>query len=589
MGRGFFIMDTNMHIQSEFSVRYGQATDAGVKAQNDDCLGIRIPEGTTLGMKGVAMVLADGVSSAEAGREAAEICVQGFLNDYYSTPDTWQVKTAGQRVLVAINRWLYGKGQAYVEARKGFVCAMSAMVLKSHSMHYFHVGDVRIYLLRQGSLEQLTHDHRTWVSEETSYLARAMGLGVNLDVDYRRVRIEPGDVLFSCTDGVHEYVSDREIVGHLEASGSDLDATCDAILAHALKAGSTDNVSCQLLAVESLGGVSASEVYDELGRLPFPPPLEPGMFLDGYEVEQLLDESPRSQLYLVKDPSSGERVVMKTPAERYSDDAAYIERFLIEEWVGRRISSPNLVRVLEKCETPKFLYYLMEHVEGQTLSDWMRANPRPEMGVVVGIVEQIVAGVRALHRKETLHQDLKPDNIIIDKEGVVKIIDFGSVSVAGINESEVPFDRQVELGTRRYSAPEYSLQRRPTTRSDLFSIGVIAYQLFGGGAGHPYGEGLERSQTVRDFSLLKYRSATVDNPLIPAWIDGALERAVHLHAENRYPVLSEFIADLKQPNSDFLGGEGLPMMARNPVGFWKSVSALLAVLVVILLCLLFLR
>jgi serine/threonine protein phosphatase PrpC len=574
-----------MQIIPELSVRYGQATSAGVKAQNDDCLGVRIPDDSSLGTKGVAMVLADGVSSAEAGREAAEICVQGFLNDYYSTPDTWQVKTAGHRVIVAINSWLYGKGQAFVEARKGFVCAMSSLVLKSHSLHYFHVGDARIYLWRAGHLEQLTQDHRAWVSQKTSYLARAIGLGMNLDVDYRRVQIEVGDVILTCTDGVHECVSDRELAEFIDSGRGELDATCEAIIAQALAAGSTDNVSCQLLVIAGLQDMTASEVYEELGRLPFPPPLAPGMSLDGYVVERILDESPRSQLYLVKDPSSGQSVVMKTPSDLYNDNPDYIERFLIEEWVGRRITSPNLVKVIEKCEAPKFLYYLMEYVEGQTLVDWMRANPQPEMGQVVRIVEQIIAGVRALHRKETLHQDLKPDNIIIDTEGVVKIIDYGSVAVAGLKESDVPFSRQMELGTKRYSAPEYALGRRPSTRSDLFSIGVIAYQLFGGGAGHPYGDKLEAAQTVRDFSLLNYRSVILDNPLVPTWIDGALVKAVHLHPESRYPALSELLTDLQYPNPDFLGREGLPFMERNPLVFWKALSCGLSILVLILLVL----
>ncbi len=588
-GARFPIMDSDMHIQSEFSVRYGQASEAGVKRQNEDCLGIRIPEGNALAAKGVALVLADGVSSAEAGREAAEICVQSFLYDYYSTPDTWQVKTAGHRVLVAINRWLYGKGQAFSEARKGFVCAMSAVVLKSHSVHFFHVGDVRIYLLRQGVLEQLTQDHRTWVSEETSYLARAMGLGMNLDIDYRRVHVESGDVLCLCTDGVHEHISDRSLIEYISDGIGDLDAACARIVAHALDAGSRDNVSCQLLSIEGLPDVLASEVYEELGRLPFPPPLSPGMRLDGYVVESVLDESARSQLYLVWDEETGERAVMKTPAERHSDDAAYIERFLVEEWGGRRISNPNLVRVLEKRQNPKFLFYLMEHVEGRTLVEWMRDNPRPEMGRVVEIIEQIVSGVRALHRKETLHQDLKPSNIIIDAQGVVKIVDYGSVSVAGINESDVPFHRQVELGTRSHSAPEYVLQRRPSARSDLFSIGVIAYQLFGGSHSGPYGEKLERAQTVRDFSMLEYVPVSVHNPLVPNWIDGALEKAVSIHPDNRYEALSEFVADLKHPNPRFLGAEGLPLIERNPLLFWRSLSLVLAVAVVVLAVLLGLK
>lgn len=566
----------------ELSVRYGQATSAGVKSQNDDCLGVRIPADASLGAKGVAMVLADGVSSAEAGREAAEICVQGFLSDYYSTPDTWQVKTAGHRVMVAINSWLYGKGQAFAEARKGFVCAMSGLVLKSHSLHYFHVGDVRIYLWRAGHLEQLTQDHRAWVSPQTSYLARAMGLGMNLDVDYRRVQIERGDVIFSCTDGVHEFLEDRELQSIIDAGREDLDASCEAIVSRALESGSTDNVSCQLLEITNLQDVAASEVYEELGRLPFPPPLAPGMVLDGYKVLRILNESPRSQLYLVRAPKTDALRVMKTPSDLYNDDPDYIERFLVEEWVGRRITSPNLVKVVEKTEPPKFLYYLMEQVEGQTLSEWMQAHPQPEMGQVIRIVEQIMAGVRALHRKETLHQDLKPDNILIDADGVVKIIDYGSVAVAGLQESDAPFKRQVELGTKRYSAPEYALGRWPSTRSDLFSVGVIAYQLFGGGAGHPYGDKLEAARSVRDFSLLKYRSVTLDNPLVPIWIDGALAKAVHLHPENRYAALSEFLADLQQPNSDFMGQAGLPLLERNPLLFWQALSAGLALVLLLL-------
>ena len=579
-------MTSNMHLPQDFSVRYGQASDAGVKSQNEDCLGIRIPEGEMLATKGAAVVLADGVSAAEMGGDAAEICVQGFLNDYYSTPETWQVETAAHRVLIAINRWLFSRGHHFQEAHKGYVCAMTAAVLKSRTVHLFHVGDARVYLLRDGELQQLTQDHRTWVSSETSYLARAMGLGTNLDIDYRRVHLEAGDMLCLCTDGVHEHISHKELTRRMVAAGPDLDAACAGILKHALEDGSRDNVSCQLIAIDALPDAGPRDVYEKLGRLPFPPPLRPGMVLDGYEVQSVLDESARSQLYLVKDVESGEQAVMKTPAARFSDDAAYIERFLMEEWVGRRVTSPHLVRVLEKRQKPKFLFYLMERVEGQTLDDWMRENPKPEMGVVVDFIGQIVSGVRAMHRKETLHQDLKPDNIIIDAKGCLKIIDYGSAYVAGINESEVPFERQVDLGTRCYSAPEYVLGRRPTTRSDLFSIGVIAYQLLTGGKGHPYGGKLQKAQSVRDFSMMQYVPATTHNPLVPKWIDGAVAKAVSVHPDSRYEVLSAFLSDLKTPNQDFMGAEGLPLIQRSPVAFWKAVSGALGIVVIVLLFLL---
>ena len=184
----------------------GQKSVAGVKPQNEDSIGIHVPEGSALSTKGVAMVIADGVSAAEAGKEASETCVRGFLSDYYSTPDSWSVKQSAHKVLVALNRWLYGLGQRYIDAEKGYVTTFSALIIKSHSAHVFHAGDSRIYRLRGGELEQLTQDHVVKVSKETTYLARAMGIGLSLEIDYKKIEVEEGDLFISTTDGIHDWI-----------------------------------------------------------------------------------------------------------------------------------------------------------------------------------------------------------------------------------------------------------------------------------------------------------------------------------------------------------------------------------------------
>ena len=175
-------MRDSVHIDGELRISAGQATDAGAKPANEDCMGLCIPEGHGLTTKGVAAVIADGVSSAEAGREASESCVQGFLADYYSTPESWSVKQSGHAVLTALNRWLYSRGREYQDRHRGYVTTFSAVVFKSHSAHLFHVGDSRIYRLRQGELELLTRDHATRISSEQSYLSRAMGLDVGIGI-----------------------------------------------------------------------------------------------------------------------------------------------------------------------------------------------------------------------------------------------------------------------------------------------------------------------------------------------------------------------------------------------------------------------
>jgi eukaryotic-like serine/threonine-protein kinase len=561
-------MNAPVHLEGNLKVGYGQFTSAGAKPENEDCLGIRIPEEESLATKGIAVVIADGVSAADAGKEAGEICVQGFLNDYYSTPDTWQVKTAVHRVISAINRWLYSEGQKFNDERKGFISAMCALVVKSHTAHVFHVGDARVYRFRDGELEQLTQDHSAWGSATKSYLTRAMGLDIHLEVDYWHENAQEDDLYLLTTDGVHDYVARKDLAKVLREDAEDLDGVCQQLAEMAEQNDSPDNLSVQLLRIESLPSARRKEFCDELGRLPFPPDLQPGQKLDGYEVLEPLDTNPRSQLYRVKDVHSGDELVMKTPSANFEDDPAYIERFVTEEWIGKRIRDQHLVKVIAKNQSPNFLFYVMESVPGQDVESWIGANPKPDVNKVVDVVKQTVKGLRAMHRRETLHQDLKPDNIMIEPDGNVKIIDLGSTFIAGINEIRIPIERGQNLGTMRYSAPEYKLGGRPSTRSDQFSLALIAYAMLTGGK-HAYGEKYEAAWTTSDFSKLKYTPAAKHNPLVTSWIDGALKKALNLNSPGRYEALSEFVTDLQRPNPEFIDPADMPLLERNPVLFWQ--------------------
>ena len=105
------------HLPDKMRLSVGQSSVAGVKAENEDAIGIRIPDGNLLATKGAVAVIADGVSAAEAGREASHTCVYNFLSDYFSTPESWSVKQSAQQVLTALNRWLYGRGQGMADKR----------------------------------------------------------------------------------------------------------------------------------------------------------------------------------------------------------------------------------------------------------------------------------------------------------------------------------------------------------------------------------------------------------------------------------------------------------------------------------------
>ena len=577
-------MTVSVHLEGNLKVSYGQHTSAGTKPDNEDCLGIRIPAGETLATKGIAVVIADGVSAAEAGKEASELCVQGFLSDYYSTPDTWQVKTAAHRVIAALNRWLYSEGQKFTDERKGFISAMGAMIIKSHTVHVFHVGDARIYRLRGGDLEQLTNDHTARGSAKKAYLTRAMGLDIHLDVDYWHGDAHEDDLYLLTTDGIHDYLKRQEIKDLLTEDTDDLDRVSEHLAELAAHHESPDNLSAQIIRIESLPPHTRKEFCDELSRLPFPPNLQPGQKLDGYEILSLLETSPRSQLYRCREIETGAELVMKTPSPNHADDPVYIERFVTEEWIGKHINDSHLVKVVDKRQTPNFLFYLMQKVEGQTIEEWTAANPNPDITKVVNVIDQTTHGLRAMHRRETLHQDLKPANIMIEPDGNAKIIDYGSAFIAGINEIQIPIERGHKLGTMRFSAPEYKLGHRPSIKSDLFSLAVIAYSMLTGDE-HPYGENYEDCWTLKDFSNLEYTPAAKHNPLVTSWIDGALKKATTINPAHRHETLSSFISDLRRPNPEYIAPSDMPLLERNPVLFWQLLAG--ALFIIWLLTLLF--
>lgn len=564
-----------MHLSSRLNTTLGQATDKGPKEQNEDCLGIMMPEDPALTVKGMVAVIADGVSSAEAGKEASETCVKNFISDYYSTPDSWTVKTSSQKVLTALNRWLYGQGQRFIDAHRGYISTLSILVVKSRTAHIFHIGDSRIYRLRGGDFEQLTQDHSAYVSKDKTYLTRAMGMDIRLDVDYLTTSVEEGDVFFLSTDGVHDFITDKMIKSALQSVASDFEVTCLKLIDVAKERGSDDNLSCQVIRIDKLPDASSNDVYTKLNDLPFPPFLEKGMTIDGYRVVREIHASNRSQLYVVEDTETGQKWAMKTPSINFEDDPAYIERFIMEEWIGRRIDCNQVVKVPTEGRKRQFLYYLCEYVEGDTLEDWIEQGGKRDIEQVLNIVEQVTQGVRALHRKETLHQDLKPDNIVLTKDGNVKLIDFGSCLVAGVDEISVPFEREAILGTDTYAAPEYKTQQSGSVNSDLFSIAMITYELL---TGHlPFGDSFESCYTAQDFSRLKYKPAHHYNPMVPVWMDGALKKALSFSPELRHSTLSEFVYDLRHPNKYFMKPSSQPLLERNPLLFWQALSSVLVV------------
>jgi serine/threonine protein phosphatase PrpC/ribosomal protein L39E len=572
----------------ELKISIGQHSDKGRKEINQDFHGVLIPKEPLLSLKGIAIVLADGISSSQVSQVASESAVKGFLTDYYCTSEAWSLKTSAQRVIAATNSWLHAQTRrsryAYDKDR-GYVCTLSAMVVKAKAAHIFHVGDSRIYRVTGHALEQLTDDHRVVLSSEQSYLGRALGINPQIEIDYRMLEIEKGDLFVLATDGVYAHVGPRFVVNSIASSGGDLDAAARIIVEEAFRHGSADNLTVQIVRIDELPDGQAGELFGQASELPLPPLFEARMVIDGYKIIREVHGSSRSHIYLAVDSADDTLVIIKIPSIELRGDPAYLRRFMMEEWVARRIDSAHVLKPRLQSRRRSYLYVVMEFIDGQTLTQWMIDHRKPDLETIRGIVEQIAKGLQAFHRLEMLHQDIRPENIMIDKTGTVKIIDFGSTKVRGVVEASPSIDHDDILGTAQYTAPEYFLGESGSSRSDIFSLGVITYQMLTGRL--PYGAQIAKARTRSEQRKLRYASALDDNREIPAWIDAVLKKAVHPDPHQRYDELSEFVFDLRHPNKTLLGSASAPLIERNPLLFWKALSLILMLVVLLLLFLQF--
>ncbi|KQO88833.1 protein kinase [Methylobacterium sp. Leaf92] len=565
---------------NDLRLTLGQHSAAGRKPHNQDFHGALIPGQPALGLKGAAIAIADGIGSSAVSHVASETAVKSFLTDYYDTPDTWSVKSAAQRVIAAANSWLHAETRrSRHEPDRGYVTTFSALILKGRTAHLFHVGDGRICRVAGRSLEQLTEDHRLVLSAEESYLGRALGAGGRVEIDHASVRTEPGDVFVLTTDGVHEHVDPETIAGLIARHAADLDTAAHEIIRNAYEAGSTDNLTAQIVRIEAAPEDGPADLAGRVTDLAPAPMLDPPTDFDGYRVLRTLHASHRSHVYLALDSETGATVALKVPSTEARDDPAQLRRLVMEEWIARRIDSPHVLKAQPQARRRSHLYTAMEYVEGRTLAQWMQDNPAPDLETVRSLVEQIARGLLAFHRREMVHQDLRPQNVLIDAAGTVRIIDFGATRVAGVAELA---PEEPVLGTQQYSAPEYLAGHPGTSAADVFSLGIIAYQMLTGQL--PYGAAAARALTEARARRLRYVPLSAVRPGLPIWVDGALRKAVHPNPALRYEALSAFTYDLRHPNPSLAGMRRAALLERNPVLFWKLVSlglglALLALLV----------
>src|SRR3954469_25745988 len=267
--------------------------------------------------------------------------------------------------------------------------------------------------------------------------------------------------------------------------------------------------------------------------------LAPDTMVDNrYRALKRLGAGGMAEVWCVEDEVLGRRVALKLLGGRYVEDAEFRERFRREAQAAAGLAHPNIVGIFDRSEWEGTPYIAMELVDGRTLKELVTERGPLPPAVAVNFVEQILRALGYAHRRGIVHRDVKPQNVIVDAEGVAKVADFGIARAANSEMTQAG----TMVGTVQYLSPEQAQGLPVDRRSDLYSVGVVLYELL---TGHVPFEG-EAPVSIA-LKHVNERPAPVGQlrPGIPPALDAVVLRALEKDPALRFQSAEEFIAALE--------------------------------------------
>jgi serine/threonine protein kinase len=394
-------------------------------------------------------------------------------------------------------------------------------------------------------------------------------------LDYASHPLALHDRFLLCSDGVHAFLpqaSIAEILCERSAPGD----TAHALVAAAMQSGSTDNHTALVLDVVGLATAESSAIGSSIMQLPLIPVPAGGETIDGFVLKAPLSDGSHSRLFAAVDEVEGGEVALKFPKPGTATPAVHRAAFVREAWVGTHVNCPWLGRTIElPAGRQTCLYTVMPLYQGERLD--VRVARRPLIGLEEGrnIAIKLARAAAALHRLGIIHRDIKPDNVILEAGGSLKLIDLGVVRMPGLEDfppADIP-------GTPAFMAPEMFKGDAGDEATDIYALGVTMFQAFTGE--FPYGNsdasGLPRRERPQELCALR--------PDLPAWLQAVLGRAIAVDRAERLRDMSDFAMEMEAGPAGVVAPVRRPatLYERAPVQFWQGVAALLALALLVAL------
>ena len=490
----------------------------GDQLKGDDFWDVKVSQSRTVA------VLCDGVGSAQFGAEAAKRTTQFLIDALKNKPASWSFEKSIKHFINSINHILYTESMNDYE-REEFVTTLALVVIEGDRLYGANVGDSRIYLLRDGVLNQLSHDHHSDMDDPNSPLSMAIGISDTISPYYFENKLQAGDTILLCSDGLYRDLSEQMIIKQMPLGGSLMVRTVSKMQNDDLN----DDTSAITLHIKELD----QRVKLKQADLIIQESYNKDEVIDGYRLVKPLVQNNRTWLATKR----GVNYVMKFAPSDALENETLLDSFVQEAWNAKRLKAGFFPKaVIPSNRTHR--YYIMQYIDGVPLNKAIVKKPL-SVDDSIALAKFLLKMSQFLIRKNLVHGDIKPENIILyqrkDKT-VFKMVDFGSICEA--------YSIASRAGTPSYLAPERFAKSPITEQSEIYAIGTTVYQALTKEL--PFGE-IEPFQNPNFDTSIK--RAQKINPKIPAWFDSTILHALDIDPQKRYHNYSEWLYDLEHPQS----------------------------------------